>query len=368
MGSDRADWGFIWSLNSQMASPMTIKRNAQQLSDLKASTEKVEKWLSSVVGRKVAVPNDLLSGVVLCEALNKLNSSAVADFDKAPKNVFAQAENFKKVNSALLKFGVSPSDVPEPISVASGKENARLIHLLAKLSERATTLKVAPESYVKAQTAIALKQQKTRALALKEHDLDRKYRVLNAVRAAKYQREYKHQREKQIRQHRKAEAKSNFFVPAEPKVAFVMRLREDSSTFRLRQIQNATFVRLNKATLNMLKVIEPYVAIGYPSVRSMRALITKRGYAKINGQRIPITTNKLVHYALGKYNIHTVDDLIHELYTCGRYFPVCNRFLWPFKMNSPRGGYGKSKLTHFAEGGSAGNRMGMINKLIRQCL
>jgi large subunit ribosomal protein L7e len=138
--------------------------------------------------------------------------------------------------------------------------------------------------------------------------------------------------------------------------------------FRLRQIHNAVFVRLNKATLNNLKVIEPYVAIGYPSVRSIRRLLLKRGYAIIRRQRIPITSNLLISHALGRYGIHTVDDLVHEIFTVGRFFTKCNRFLWPFKMNSPRGGYGKSKLRHFVEGGAVGNRMGMINKLIRKCL
>ena len=32
---------------------------------------------------------------------------------------------------------------------------------------------------------------------------------------------------------------------------------------RLRQINNATFVRLNKATINMLRIAEPYIAYGY---------------------------------------------------------------------------------------------------------
>ena len=41
-----------------------------------------------------------------------------------------------------------------------------------------------------------------------------------------------------------------------PKVKKILRL------LRLRQIHNATFVRLNKATLNMIRLVEPYVAWG----------------------------------------------------------------------------------------------------------
>lgn len=32
--------------------------------------------------------------------------------------------------------------------------------------------------------------------------------------------------------------------------------------FRLRQLNNATFVKLNKATINMLHRVEPYIAYG----------------------------------------------------------------------------------------------------------
>lgn len=41
------------------------------------------------------------------------------------------------------------------------------------------------------------------------------------------------------------------------------RPRKVLQLFRLRQINNGVFVRLNKATLNMLKIAEPYVAWGY---------------------------------------------------------------------------------------------------------
>ncbi len=41
-----------------------------------------------------------------------------------------------------------------------------------------------------------------------------------------------------------------------PKPRKVMQL------FRLRQINNGTFIKLNKATLNMIRMIDPYVSWG----------------------------------------------------------------------------------------------------------
>ena len=39
--------------------------------------------------------------------------------------------------------------------------------------------------------------------------------------------------------------------------------------------------QVNKATAGLLKRIEPFVAFGYPSLKSVKELIYKRGYAKV---------------------------------------------------------------------------------------
>ena len=52
-------------------------------------------------------------------------------------------------------------------------------------------------------------------------------------------------------------AKLNSINRVSPKVRKVLQL------FRLLQVHNAVFIKLNKATLNMIKIIEPYVAYGY---------------------------------------------------------------------------------------------------------
>jgi large subunit ribosomal protein L7e len=49
----------------------------------------------------------------------------------------------------------------------------------------------------------------------------------------------------------------------------------------------------------------------------------------------------------------------------GPHFKDCTNFLWPFKLNSARGGIDKKRL-HYVEGGQAGNREGNINGLVRQ--
>uniref|UniRef100_A0A2K6K5S0 Ribosomal protein L30 ferredoxin-like fold domain-containing protein n=1 Tax=Rhinopithecus bieti TaxID=61621 RepID=A0A2K6K5S0_RHIBE len=154
----------------------------------------------------------------------------------------------------------------------------------------------------------------------------------------------------EIRMARMARKAGNFYVPAEPKLAFVIRIRGINGVspkvrkvlqlLRLRQIFNGNFVKLNKASINMLRIVEPYIAWGYPNLNSVNELIYKRGYDKV-----------LIARSLGKYGIICMEDLIHKLYTVGKHFEEANNFLWPFKLSSPR---------------DAGNREDQIDRLIRR--
>ena len=142
--------------------------------------------------------------------------------------------------------------------------------------------------------------------------------------------------------------------------------RKTLQLLRLLQINNGVFVRLTKATLEMLRIVEPWVAYGYPSIKSVRDLVYKRGYGKIEKQRIPLTDNALIEEHLGKYGIICIEDLIHEIYTVGPNFKQASNFLWPFKLSNPNGGFKARKFKHFIEGGDLGNREEKINPLIKQ--
>ncbi len=79
--------------------------------------------------------------------------------------------------------------------------------------------------------------------------------------------------------------------------------RKVMQLLRLRQINNGTFVKLNKATLQMLRLADPYITWGYPNMKSVRELIYKRGYGKIDGRRIPLTDNSVIESKLGKLRV-----------------------------------------------------------------
>ncbi|KAI7877467.1 60S ribosomal protein L7 [Lichtheimia hyalospora FSU 10163] len=194
-------------------------------------------------------------------------------------------------------------------------------------------------------------------------------------RARKYHNEYKSNERKEIALRRQAKSNGNYYVPAQPKLVFVVRIRGINNIppkprkvmqlFRLLQINNGVFIRLNKATSEMLQLIQPYVTYGYPNLKTIREVIYKRGYAKVNGQRIPLHDNAVIKAALGKYNIICVEDLIHEIATVGPHFKEANNFLWPFKLSNPNNMWHSRKFNHFIEGGDYGNREEQINKLVQ---
>jgi len=232
-----------------------------------------------------------------------------------------------------------------------------------------------PELLVKKRKRDDAWAAKREAAALESRKKARAQRREIFKRAEQYVKEYRQQERDTIRLRREAKANGGFYVEPEAKLALVIRIRglnkihpktkKILQLLRLRQINNAVFVRITKATLGLLKRVEPYIAWGYPNLKSVRELIYKRGYGKVDGNRTPLTDNKIIEQALGSKNILCMEDLIHEIYTVGPAFKEASNFLWPFKLDSARGGIDKKRL-HYVEGGQAGNREDKINALIRR--
>jgi len=221
------------------------------------------------------------------------------------------------------------------------------------------------------------KQRELKAVELKKkRDANKKKRETIFKRAEQYVKEYHDEEREKIRLRRVAKSDGSLYVPGEPKLAFVVRIkginkidpkkRKTLQLLRLLQINNGIFVRLTKATVEMLRIVEPLIAYGYPNLKSVRELIYKRGYGKVNKQRIPLTDNAIIEEQLGKYGMVCMEDIIHEIYTVGPNFKQASNFLWPFKLSNPTGGFRTRKFKHFIEGGDLGNREDHINGLIRQ--
>lgn len=109
-------------------------------------------------------------------------------------------------------------------------------------------------------------------------------------RTVAHEVEYKNTIKSVVAERRAARAEGGFYKEADPKVIFAIRLKGVNKLapkpkkilqlFRLRQLQNGVFMKLNSATQQMIKIVEPLIAYGYPSLKAIRSLIYKRGYGK----------------------------------------------------------------------------------------
>merc|ERR1711959_643436 len=297
----------------------------------------------------------------------------------------------KKAEKGDKKFGFFlnylekeiPIKIPAMKPVKGAKKTARkeeetdILDILFECPHAAHSLPV-PESVKKkreAQEAIKLAQAEEAANAKTSRKAMRNDAYNNAEAYAK---EYRAIAKRQVRMRRQAMAAGNHFVEAEAKLMFVVRIRglcdmhpktkKILQLMRLRQMNMGVFMKVSKAATEMLKRVEPYISYGYPNVKSVRDLIYKRGYGKVNKNRIPLNDNSVIEGALGNTcGIKCMEDLVHEIVTVGPNFTKANNFLWPFKLRPAKGGQPK-KRKGFCEGGQAGNREDLMNRLIQKML
>merc|ERR1711981_885033 len=178
-----------------------------------------------------------------------------------------------------------------------------------------------PESLLKKRKSQEKERENRAAELEKKRAANKEKRKVIFQRAEKYVKEYRDAEREKIRLHRLAKTEGTFYVPAEAKLAFVVRIKG-----------------INKIDPKKRKTL----------------------------QLLPLLDNAVIEENLGKYGIVCMEDLIHEIYTVGPNFKQASNFLWPFKLSNPTGGFRPRKFKHFIEGGDLGNREEHINALIRQ--
>merc|ERR1739845_84034 len=156
-------------------------------------------------------------------------------------------------------------------------------------------LPAVPEVLLKRRKNKAVLRQKAKVAVIKKRVKDRARSKEAFKRAETYVKKYRAMQAETDRLKREAKAEGSVLVPGEARLAFVIRIRcinqvhpKVRKVLKLLRINNGVFVKLNKATIAMLRIAEPYIAWGYPNLRSIKNLLYKRGYAKINGRRIAL--------------------------------------------------------------------------------
>ncbi|XP_020795038.1 60S ribosomal protein L7-like 1 [Boleophthalmus pectinirostris] len=242
-------------------------------------------------------------------------------------------------------------------------------------TESPKVIKLVPEYLLKKRKAYQAIKATQAKLALLEKRKVSKGKPLKFKRLEDFLKDShkKHRDESRLRrnEHRPATA----LPPATNKLAFVVRIREIKGVsakvmkviqmLRLRKIFSGTFVKISKTSTAMLKVVEPYVAWGFPNLKSVRELILKRGQARIGRKRIPLTDNAFIEQHMGHHGIICLEDLIHEIYSVGKGFRAANNFLQPFKLSVARHA-ARDKAGLLKDLGAPGFRSVDINNIIRQ--
>lgn len=171
-------------------------------------------------------------------------------------------------------------------------------------------------------------------------------------------------------------------------VVFCVRVREDDShtpkcvkktlgKFRLRSVNEGTFVRFTPEARRQLEAIEQYVTYGVLGEPTVKELLSRRGFAKMarkggegEKERVPLNNNVVVEEALGnKTGCICVDDVVEELCNPTENFRTVNNFIWPFRLSSKDSAFEKKKLNARSNGkdfyGDKGEEM---NDILRSIL
>ncbi|XP_027123319.2 large ribosomal subunit protein uL30y-like isoform X1 [Coffea arabica] len=164
-------------------------------------------------------------------------------------------------------------------------------------------------------------------------------------------------------------------VIPDSKLLFVIRIggkndmhpntRKVLYSLRLRRVFNGVFLKANGRIMEILKKVEPYITYGYPNLKSVKDLIYKKGVAKFEKQRVPLTDNNIVEQALGQFNIICLEDIVNEITNVGPHFQEVSSFLCPFTLNKPVKAL-QGKRRRYKDGGDSGNREDDINELLRK--
>lgn len=175
---------------------------------------------------------------------------------------------------------------------------------------------------------------------------------------------------------KQAEIANAFYVQPEPEFFVAIRIRgmnrvppkqrKALDLLRLRKPNACVLLRNNASIKAQLQVVRNYIAYGYINYDMLHELIFKRGFAKTKDGIVNLT-NEIIEDHFDN-ELFCLEDLVYNLYN-GNQFSKINRFLAPFALNCPKGGFKcKKKALDFLEGGMCGNQEYEIEKLISRMI
>lgn len=101
----------------------------------------------------------------------------------------------------------------------------------------------------------------------------------------------------------------------------------------LGRLHKTVLLKNTPETVALLKIVDPYVCYGYPNIQTVRDLIFKHGFLRINGKKTAISSNKLIEDHLGEHGCICIEDVVHDLFTVSDNFKNVRQMLIPFKVS-----------------------------------
>lgn len=170
---------------------------------------------------------------------------------------------------------------------------------------------------------------------------------------------------------------NEMYVPEEPKFFVAIQLKSQIkiaprpkktlSLLRLKQINNCVILKNNQSMKNMLQNAKDYIAYGTISYEMLRKLIYSRGFGKINGTKVKLTNENIEKAFQGKYKC--IEELCDLIYHGKEDMKEVIKFLCPFKLSPPRGGFPSGhKKKSFVQGGSTNDHKELLGLLLERMI
>jgi len=126
-------------------------------------------------------------------------------------------------------------------------------------------------------------------------------------------------------------------------------------------------LKYDKQTFKLINLIEAYITWGYINKTMISDIIHKRANYYGNDNTLVALDNNVVEANLGNLNIVCIEDIIHELATCGKNFNQVVNFLGFFLL-SPSEEVKKKINLKVEKGGAQGFRGDKINDLLKKMI
>lgn len=221
------------------------------------------------------------------------------------------------------------------------------------------------KAYIASQEKIKEQQNIAHQQRIKQNTEQAKLKVQKHINAYEQQKsDLKTKREMAAKQ-------GQIYVPAEPHFFLVLRIRgmnrvppkerKTLDLLRLTKPNTAVLLVNNESTKRMLFLVRNYVAYGHIGINTLRHLVYKRGLCKKDNETHYLTNEVIEDTFNGKFTC--VEDLISALWFNNDFRDV-NRFILPYRLNCPKGGFRGKKACQFVMGGECGFQGNMIEDLI----